>query len=206
MNIVIRKTDESEHFKTENLTREAFWNIYKSGCDEHLVLHQIRESSCYIEELDLVAIYEGEIIGHIISSKARVIDIQNNEHELLCVGPVSVFPAFQNKGVGMKLLNFSISEAKRLGYKGMILFGSPDYYHRFGFRNAKEYEISTKDNQNFEPFMALELQEKGLDNLRGRFFEGEGFVIKEDQLIEFEKNFPPKEKGKPRIEIDPDLH
>jgi len=145
--------------------------------------------------------YEGEIIGHIISTKVKVIDNQNKEHEVLCVGPFSVSPSSQNKGIGTKLLNYSISEAKKMGFNGMILFGNPDYYHRFGFRNAKEYEITTKDNQNLEPFMALELQENGLDNVKGRFFEDEAFTIKEDELIEYENNFPVKEKSKPKIDI-----
>lgn len=201
MELIIRKTDKSEFYQTEHLTREAFWNMYKSGCDEHLVLHQIRESGSYIEELDHVAIYEGEIIGHVISTRARVIDKKGNDHEVLCVGPVSVFPSFQNKGIGTKLLNYSISEARNMGYRGMILYGNPGYYHRFGFINAKEYEITTRDLQNFEPFMALELLENGLDEVNGRFFEDEAFEIKEEHLTEFEKNFPTKEKGKPRVDI-----
>ena len=89
-----------------------------------------------------------------------------------------------------------------MGFNGMILFGNPDYYHRFGFRNAKEYEITTKDNQNLEPFMALELYENGLDNVKGRFFEDEAFTIKEDELNEYEKKFPEKEKSKPKIDIN----
>jgi predicted N-acetyltransferase YhbS len=201
MELIIRKTGKSEFDQTEHLTREAFWNMYKPGCDEHLVLHQIRESGSYIEELDHVAIYEGEIIGHVISSKAKVIDKKGREHEVLCVGPFSVSPSFQNKGTGMRLLNYSISEARRMGFKGMILFGNPGYYHRFGFINAKEYQITTKDLQNFEPFMALELQEQGLDDVKGRFFEDEAFEIKEEQLIEFEKKFHEKVKGKPRVDI-----
>jgi predicted N-acetyltransferase YhbS len=201
MELTIRKTDKSEFYQTEHLTREAFWNMYKPGCDEHLVLHQIRESISYIEELDHIAIYEGEIIGHVISSKALVIDKIGKEHEVLCVGPFAVFPSFQNKGIGMKLFNYSISEARRMGFKGMILFGNPDYYHRYGFTNAKEYEITTKDLQNFEPFMALELQEQGLDDVKGRFFEDEAFTVRGDELIEFEKKFPEKVKGKPRVDI-----
>ena len=201
MELIIRQTDKSEFYQTEHLTREAFWNIYKPGCDEHLVLHQIRESTGYIEELDHIAIYEGEIVGHAISSKARVIDKRGRVHEVLCIGPISVSPSFQNKGIGMELLNHSISEAKKMGFKGMILFGNPDYYHRFGFTNAKEFEITTKDLQNFEPFMALELRDNGLCNVKGRFFEDEAFTIKEDEIIEFEKKFPVKEKGKPRVDI-----
>jgi predicted N-acetyltransferase YhbS len=107
----------------------------------------------------------------------------------------------QSKGTGTNLLNHSISEAKMMGFKGMILFGDPDYYHRFGFINAKEYEITTKDNQNFEPFMALELFENGLENVKGKFFDDESFIIKENELIEFEKKFPVKEKGKAKINI-----
>ncbi len=201
MNLIIRKTDKKEYLETEYITREAFWNLYKPGCDEHLALNQLRNSKSYIQELDMIALCEGDIVGHIITTKARVIDHKKKEYEVLCVGPVSVLPWFQNKGVGSKLLTASITEAKIMGFKGMILFGNPEYYHRFGFRNAKEYEITTKENQNFDPFMALELQENGLTDIKGRFFENEAFFTKEVDLIEFENKFPSKEKGKPKVNI-----
>jgi predicted N-acetyltransferase YhbS len=201
MKILIRKTDEKDYFQTESLTREAFWNLYQSGCDEHLVLNQLRVSQSYIPQLDLIALSEGEIVGHIISSSAKVMDEQEIEHQVLCLGPVSVFPELQNKGIGSELIRYSIGVAQNMGFNGIILFGNPDYYHRFGFRNAKEYGITTKDLQNFEPFTALELQKDGLNNVQGRFFEDEAFSVKEEHLTEFEKKFPFKEKGKPRIDI-----
>jgi len=194
MKIFIRKTTENDFFQTENLTREAFWNIYIPGCNEHLVLHNLRNSKSYVCELDLVAVFENEIIGHIISTKAKIVDLQNNEHEVLCVGPLSVSPEFQKKGIGSKLLNESIRVAKETDHRGMILFGNPEYYHRFGFRNAQEYNITTKDDQNFEPFMALELQPNGFENVTGKFYEDDVFVTQPDELIEFEKQFPYKEK------------
>ena len=93
MKILIQRANKKDFLITENITREAFWNLYKPGCDEHLILHQLRESSGYIEELDLIVINEDEIIAHIISTKARVIDNQNKEHEVVCVGPFSVSPS-----------------------------------------------------------------------------------------------------------------
>ncbi len=194
MKIFIQRTTQKDFEITENITREAFWNLYKPGCNEHLVLNKLRNSKSYIVELDLVAIFEKEIIGHIISTKARIVDSMNNEHEILCVGPLSVSSVFQKRGIGSDLLNESIKVAKELGYLGMILFGNPEYYHRFGFRNAQEYNITTKDGLNFEPFMALEVQEKGLTNVNGKFFEDESFSIDEAELFEFEKQFPFKEK------------
>jgi predicted N-acetyltransferase YhbS len=202
MEIIIRKTDKINYYQTENLTREAFWNLYRSGCDEHLVLHQLRESNSYVEELDLIAIYEGEIIGHVISTKAHVIDTENKEHEVLCVGPIAILPEFQNKGIGTKLLDFSISVAGKLGYTGMILFGNPDYYHRFGFRNAQEFGITTKEGLNFEPFMVLVLQENGMEEINGKFYEAKAFTINEKELDKFEKKFPEKIKGKPKIDLN----
>jgi len=194
MEIRIQRATQEDFKITENITRETFWNLYIPGCNEHLVLNKLRVSKNYIKELDLVAVFENEIIGHIISTKAKVVDSLNNEHEILCVGPLSVLNEFQKNGIGSKLLNESIKVAKESGFSGMILFGNPEYYHRFGFENAEKYQIATKDNLNFEPFMALEIQENSLANVNGRFFEDEAFSVDENELIEFEKQFPFKEK------------
>src|ERR1035437_10774999 len=96
---------QKDFSRTEIITREAFWNLYKPGCNEHLILHNLRKCKSYMSELDLVAVVENEITGHIISTKARVTDPLNNEHEILCVGPLSVLPGFQRKGIGSKLMN-----------------------------------------------------------------------------------------------------
>lgn len=194
MNLLVKQINQNDFTITENITREAFWNVYKPGCSEHLVLNKLRKSQSYIKELDLVAMNNNQVVGHIISTKAKVVDSLNKEYEVLCVGPLSVLPDFQKKGIGGKLMKESIKIAKRLGFRGMILFGNPDYYHRFGFRNAKEFEITTKDYQNFEPFMALELFKNALIDVKGRFVEDESFNVDEDELIEFEKQFPYKEK------------
>ena len=202
MEIHIQKTKTNDFLMTENITREAFWNLFKSGCDEHLVLHNLRKSNAYISNLDLVAISGNRLIGHIIVSKAKVVDSQNNEHQVLCVGPISVLPEFQKNGTGSKLLNESIAIAKKSGFSGMILFGDPEYYRRFGFVNAQKYGITTKDGLNFEPFMALELFENALLPVNGKFFEDKAFETSEEELNEFEKLFPKKEKGKPKININ----
>ncbi len=141
-------------------------------------------------------------MGHIITTKANVVDIQNKEHQVLCVGPISVLPEFQKIGIGTKLLKESIAIAKELGYSAMILFGHPDYYHRFGFVNAQNYGNTTKEGKNFEPFMVLELYPNALAAVRGKFYEDKAFEIKEEELNEFEKLFPKKEKGKSKIDIN----
>jgi len=202
MELTIRKTDKSEFFQTENLTREIFWNLYQSGCTEHFMIHNFRKSKAWVEDLDVVAVSDDKIIGHIISTKAKVVDDNNTAHEVLHVGPFSVEPAFRNKGIGSQLFNYSIERARELGFKGMILFGDPTYYPRFGFNNAKAYNIKTKDGMNFDPFMALELQENGLADIQGKFFLDDSAEINEQDLSIYEEQFPAKEKGEPKIKIN----
>ncbi len=218
MNLTIRTTDKNEFFETENLTREAFWNLYKPGCDEHLALHQLRSGDCYVPELDLIALLDGQIVGHVISTKAKVVDsgvhvaVAPNPvaveaadsgdemcHEVLCLGPISAEPSLQGKGIGSQLMRQSIARAASLGFKSIILYGNPEYYKRFGFENAEKYTIATRDNQNYDPFMAIELYPGALNGITGRFYEDNLFFNTEADLEEFEKLFPAKEKGEPRI-------
>lgn len=200
-NILIRKASKNDFYATEFITREAFWNLYLSGADEHLVLHNLRKSNNYIPTLDLVAIHNGEIIGHSISTLAYVIK-ENESAEVLCLGPISVSPEFQNSGIGSMLINETIRIAKELSYPAIILYGDPNYYNRFGFINAEKYGITTKDEKNDDPFMALELNDKALTNIQGRFIEAKAFITNEDELNEFDAAFPIKVKTEPKIKIN----
>ncbi len=92
------------------------------------------------------------------------------------------------------LMNYSIEKARDLGYKAIIIFGNQNYYHRFGFVNAKEYGIRTSKGENFEEFMALELYDGSVNGISGKFYEDKIFEIEPDELEIFEKEFPYKEK------------
>lgn len=194
MNIQIRKTNFEDFRATENLTREVFWDLYKPGCEEHLVLKQLRDSASYISELDLIAVNDGEIIGHIISTKAKIVNSEKTSENVLCVGPLSVLQEYQSKGIGSKLLNASIELSKELGFDCLVLFGNPDYYKRFGFVNAEVYGITTKDGFNFEQFMALVLNQDISTIPQGYFIEDSAFQITKADLENFELSFPEKEK------------
>jgi predicted N-acetyltransferase YhbS len=191
--ISIRLEEENDYRNVEYLTREAFWNLYKPGCDEHLIVHKIRKVPAFVKELSFVACDGDKIVANIIYSKAKVIN-NNNKFEVLCMGPIGVLPSYQGQGIGSLLMNYSIDKAKQLGYKAIIIFGNQNYYHRFGFINAEKYGIQTSWGENFEEFMALELDDGGLNSISGKFYEDEVFKVEKDELDIFEKEFPYKEK------------
>jgi predicted N-acetyltransferase YhbS len=194
MNISIRLEDEIDYRNVENLTREAFWNLYKPGCDEHLIVHKIRKLPIFVKELCFIAHDNDKVVGNIIYSKAKIINNKKNEFEVLCMGPIGVLPSYQGQGIGSLLMNHSIDKAKQFGYRAIIIFGNQNYYQRFGFRNAKEYGIQTSWGENFEEFMALELYGGGLHGISGKFYIDEVFKVEQDELEIFEKEFPYKEK------------
>ncbi|ORX87706.1 acyl-CoA N-acyltransferase [Anaeromyces robustus] len=67
--INIRLEEEKDYYEVENLTREAFWNVYRPGCFEHFIVHNIRKDSSFIKELDYIIEKDGKIIANIIYAK-----------------------------------------------------------------------------------------------------------------------------------------
>ena len=190
----IRLERQEDYRDVENLVREAFWDLYKPGCNEHLILHKMRNIPAFVPELDFVAQEGDKIVGQIVYSKAKIINGQNQEFVVLCMGPFAVLPSWQKKGIGTALMEESIEKAKNLKYKAIIIFGEPEYYHKFGFKNAKEYNIQTAQGENLEPFMALELGQSSLKGIEGKFFYDPVFEPTKEEVEVFDNNFPPREK------------
>ena len=193
MGLILRATKREEYRQTEIVIREAFWDLFRPGCDEHLMVHQLRDTADYLPDLDYVAVEDDQIIGHILYSKSKVIG-DSVEHDLICFGPVGVLPTYQNRGVGSQLITETLNIAKTEGYRGVGIFGNPAYYHRFGFVNAERYGITTSDGYNFEDFMILELVPGSLAGIRGKYYYSIGFETNKDALEVFDREFPEKEK------------
>ena len=68
----LRLEEEKDYLKVEHLIREAFWNVYKPGCDEHFIMHQLRKDGAFVPELDYVLEDDGEIVAHIVYSKGTL--------------------------------------------------------------------------------------------------------------------------------------
>jgi len=192
--IELRLEQEEDYKAVENLTREAFWNKYVPGCNEHLLAHNLRKANAFIKELDFVALYDDKIVGNIMYAKAT---IENNdmEYTVLIFGPLSVLPEYQNKGIGGKLINHTVKLSREMGYKGIIIYGDPEYYKRFGFKESKEYKITNKDKKFPAALLVLELYPNALNGMEGMFDEGKAYEIDKNEAEEFDKKFAAKEKG-----------
>ena len=107
-NIVIRRERPGDYAAVENLTREAFWNVYRPGCTEHYVLHVLRGDPAFVPELDLVMEKSGQLIGHVMYMRAAIQTDGGRELAVMTFGPISIQPDFQRQGFGKLLLEYSL--------------------------------------------------------------------------------------------------
>ncbi|WP_238475983.1 GNAT family N-acetyltransferase [Clostridium manihotivorum] len=192
--IEIRREKKDDYYNVELMTKEAFWNKHHLGCDEHYLVHKLREDKDYIPELSRIALKNGEVIGCIMYSKAQVVD-GLDIHEIVTFGPLSVAPKWQGCGVGELLLRETMKLAAGKGYKGIVIFGEPDYYPRIGFKTCDNFNITTSDGKNFDAFMAIELAQDSMKDIKGKFYESEVFEnLPKEEVEEYNKNFPKLKK------------
>lgn len=193
---IIRLETPNDYRAVENLTREAFWNQNVPGCDEHYLVHTMREHVDFISELAFVIEKDGEIIGNIMYTKSKLVDENGNEKQTVTFGPVSVLPTHQRKGYGKALIEYSFKAASEMGYDTVVIFGNPDNYVARGFKSCRKYNCCVEGDVFPTAMLVKELTEGVLDGRRWYFHEstfGE-VCADEDAVAAFDATFPVKRK------------
>ncbi|ENW03758.1 GNAT family N-acetyltransferase [Acinetobacter beijerinckii] len=129
MNIQIRNEQNTDIQAIFDLTQKAFNDLEHSSHTEQFIVNALRESKQLT--LSLVAEINNQVVGHIAFSPVRISDETTGWYGL---GPVSVLPEFQGKGIGSKLIRSGLEALKDLDALGCVLLGDPNYYGKFGFK------------------------------------------------------------------------
>lgn len=191
----IRNERKSDFRTVELLTRMAFWNVYIPGCDEHYLVHILREHKDFVQELDFVAeTDDGKIIGNIMYTKAGLAGENGIQTEILTFGPISVHPDYQRMGVGKALLEKSFAKAVELGYPAIVIFGNPYNYVSRGFISCKKYNVSLEDGTFPAAMLVKELKQGTFDGKRWFYHGSPAYEVSEYEANEFDKQFEPMKK------------
>lgn len=187
----------SDYDATEMLTRDAFWNVYQPGCDEHFIVHRMRGNPAVVEHLNYVCLDRGLICGHIFYTRTKMVSDDGRVFPVLSFGPLSVAPDHQHKGIGSCLIRMTMKIAAEDGFTGVLITGNPKYYHRFGFQPAADFGIVSDDGSSFPELMACELGTGRLESVHGRlFFCPEFLDLDQNEVLLFDQKFPPRERLK----------
>ena len=198
--MIIRQEQPSDYREVENLTREAFWNIYRPGCTEHFVLHRFRDNPDFIPELDLVMEEDGCIIGHVMFSKAELVLDDGTKRPSWTFGPISIHPDYKRKGYGLKLLTHALEKAREMGIGFLCMEGNIDFYSQAGFGLASKlgihYHAEPRDAE-VPYFLAQELIPGWLNGIEATYCPPKGYYVADENPEAFEAyeaTFPKKEK------------
>ena len=198
-NITIRPETESDNRAVENLTREAFWNVYRPGCMEHYVLHCFRADPAFVPELDLVMELDGTLIGHIMYARSEIACSDGRALPIMTFGPISLAPEYKRQGYGKCLLDYSMEKAKEMGAGALAITGNILFYGKSGFVPAKSKGIRYADDPDASYLLIKELTPGFLSGISGTYKDPVGYFVCErdpDGFAQFEATFPEKEKQK----------
>lgn len=119
------------------------------------------------DALSLVAVREGQVVGHILFSPAT---IETNDGVVKGMGlaPMAVLPEYQRQGIGEKMGESGLASLREQACAFVIVVGHPEYYPRFGFEPASNHGIRCQwEGVPDEAFMILVLDEPRMKGVSG---------------------------------------
>ncbi|MFS2012348.1 GNAT family N-acetyltransferase [Azospirillum sp. CT11-132] len=128
-----------------SLTTAAFRDMLYSSQTEAMIVDALRDAGALT--ISLVAVQDGDLVGHVAFSPVAISDGSNGWYGL---GPVSVRPDQQRKGIGLALIHEGLDRLQHIGAQGCVVLGDPGYYSRFGFRNDPHLRYADAPPEYFQ--------------------------------------------------------
>jgi putative acetyltransferase len=135
MNFTIRDEEEKDIEQVREIVKSAFPTEAESK-----LVDALRENGKAI--ISLVAANGDEVLGHILFSPVSTTPLSDAEG--IGLAPVAVKPAYQSQGMGSRLCHEGVQRCKELGYDYAVVLGSPEYYSRFGFQRASDFDLQNE--------------------------------------------------------------
>ena len=196
---IIRLERKEEYRETENLVREAFWNVYRPGCLEHYVLNQLRNDKNFVPELDFVMEKGGKLIGQNIFVRTSIKADDGRDIPIMTMGPICIAPEYKRKGYGKILLDYSLKKAAEAGAGALCFEGNIDFYGKSGFAPASNFGIryhGLPEGEDSSFFLCKELVSGYLKGITGEYTTPKGYFVDEADAEKFDKEFVYKAKLK----------
>ncbi|RZQ60901.1 GNAT family N-acetyltransferase [Amycolatopsis suaedae] len=138
--MLVRRETAADRTDVRAVHAAAFTRPDTPGIEpsEAWLVDALRADGDLIAGLSLVAEIDGEIVGHVCCSRARV----GTRDGVVALGPLGVSPKRWGVGVGSALMHAVLAAADVLGVPAVVLLGDPRYFGRFGFVLADTHGIS----------------------------------------------------------------
>ncbi len=158
--IVVREERPDDIAAIRKVNEEAFGQPAEAD-----IVDKLRERCSDL--LSLVAVQEGQVVGHILFSPARI-EGEGKVVEGTGLAPMAVLPEFQRHGIGSRLVQEGINMQNARGSPFIIVLGHTEFYPRFGFERASAYRVRSQWNGvPDDAFMILVLNPAAMAGISG---------------------------------------
>jgi putative acetyltransferase len=141
--VIVRTETPDDLDAIREVNMAAFESHPFSHQTEHLIVEALRAAGAL--ELSLVAVLDGDVVGHIAFSAAGIGD---RSAGWVLLGPVAVLPGHQGEGIGRALVEAGLDSLRSHGARGCVLVGDPAFYGRFGFQQHPGIEWEGVPDEN----------------------------------------------------------
>jgi len=162
MQVDIKREKKRDYEEIEMLLKVIFNNDTVAD-----LVTQLRGADSFIPRLARVAKINNQIIGLVVCSNATIVKGRRSI-DVLVLAPLAVLPAYQHLGIGGELIRNVFQKARELEFQAVFVIGDEDYFPRFGFEPASNFDVSCNFDISNENFMALELIPGALSNASGK--------------------------------------
>lgn len=127
--------------------------------------YRFREGEEAVDGLSFVALAEsGDVVGAISFWHLRIGEVGV---PALLLGPLAVEPDLQGKGIGLRLMQHGLAEARAAGHGLVILVGDLPYYSRVGFSKVPDGQLDFPGPVDTDRLLCLELVHGALAHCSG---------------------------------------
>lgn len=124
--------------------------------------YRLREEVAHIPGLSFTA-----RVGTLMVGSVRLSPIVIGTTKALLLGPLTIEPPFRDRGIGRKLIDSALEEAKRQGHRLVVLVGDEPYYGRAGFKPAGKGRISMPGPVDPARLLIAELEPGAFEGVSG---------------------------------------
>ena len=163
--LIVRRERPTDHEAVAEVHADAFAAPDQEGPPGEVgLVEDLRASNAYVFGLSLVAEVDGELVGHILCTRATVAD----RYPALAMAPLGVRRDHRGQGIGTALVNGVLGAADALGHTLVGVLGSPEFYGRFGFETSTVHGIEAPESWWGESFQVRTLTTAS-PQMQGRF-------------------------------------
>jgi predicted N-acetyltransferase YhbS len=125
--------------------------------------YRLREGATHSLPLSFTARIGTLLVGSVWLTPVRI-----GEVKALLLGPLTVEPPFRDRGIGLRLMERAMAEARQSGHQLILLVGDEPYYARAGFKRIPKGRVKFPGPVDSARLLVAELNPGAFEGVSGQ--------------------------------------